>query len=88
MLSGTRKIELRLIAVVVLLAAVSGTAYALPQARVTGQAVPRTADGKPNLQGIWQVRDKVAGDLYRQKALSKEARFPTLPRPLPKNRTT
>src|SRR5262245_50157806 len=28
-----------------------------------GQALPRTADGKPNLQGIWQVHNRAAYDL-------------------------
>src|SRR5262245_30840467 len=28
-----------------------------------GQTVPRAADGKPNLQGIWQVRNRAAYDL-------------------------
>ena len=28
-----------------------------------GQALPRTPDGKPNLQGIWQVRNRAASDL-------------------------
>jgi hypothetical protein len=27
------------------------------------KAIPRTADGKPNLQGIWQVRNRAAYDL-------------------------
>src|SRR5438876_5976330 len=27
------------------------------------KALPRTADGKPNLQGIWQVRNRAAYDL-------------------------
>ena len=34
------------------------------------QQMPRTADGKPNLQGIWQVRGKTSADLK-----SRAARF-------------
>ncbi len=30
---------------------------------VTGVSIPRTADGKPNLQGIWQVRNRASSDL-------------------------
>ena len=29
----------------------------------TGTSLPRTADGKPNLQGIWQVRTRASYDL-------------------------
>jgi hypothetical protein len=30
---------------------------------LSAQTLPRTADGKPNLQGIWQVRNRAAYDL-------------------------
>src|SRR5580765_3128145 len=34
----------------------------------SGTSVPRTADGKPNLQGIWQVRNRAAYDLENREA--------------------
>src|SRR5204863_7453763 len=38
------------------------TAFLLMQAP-PGRTIPLTADGKPNLQGIWQVRNRAAYDL-------------------------
>lgn len=59
----------RLLPLVLLLAAASPTyapslaAQSQPQPRARAGAIPRTADGKPNLQGIWQVRNTAAVDL-------------------------
>src|SRR4051794_13554306 len=33
------------------------------QAAQASRTIPRTADGRPNLQGIWQVRNRAAADL-------------------------
>jgi hypothetical protein len=49
---------------VVLVAALYGPA----QAAVITAAVPRTTDGKPDLQGIWQARGTAADDLQRHGA--------------------
>jgi hypothetical protein len=40
---------------------VPGPTQAAPRSRVA--AIPRAANGKPNLQGIWQVRNTAADDL-------------------------
>ena len=43
----------------------TGTARPAParQAGATARVLPRTADGRPNLQGIWQARSRAAYDL-------------------------
>jgi len=48
---------------VVLFAAWCESASAQQNQRGAANAIPRAADGKPNLQGIWQVRGQAAYDL-------------------------
>src|SRR6185295_19560550 len=74
----TRK-GLRLTLVVVFVALICGSALsAFAQARAGAQTLPRTADGKPNLAGIWQVRDKVADDLLQTKGIVDGGTIPYL----------
>src|SRR6185295_14558238 len=57
MLSWTIRVRCALPSVV-LFASLCGPMSAQP-----ASTLPRTADGKPNLQGIWQVRNRAAYDL-------------------------
>jgi len=44
----------------------SAAALGAPSAQAASGGIPRTADGKPNLQGIWKVSNKAALDLLDQ----------------------
>jgi hypothetical protein len=39
-------------------------------------AIPRTADGKPDLQGIWQVKNKAAADLLSEQGVVEGGQIP------------
>ena len=54
------------------LAAQGATAAA--QSGKSGTPLPRTADGKPNLQGIWQTRNRAAYDLQDHRGQTRDAR--------------
>src|SRR6267154_4212920 len=77
--SGQFRNWLRLTVVAVFVALISGSALsAFAQAPAGAQTLPRTADGKPNLAGIWQVRDKVADDLLQTKGIVEGGAIPYL----------
>ena len=62
-----------------LFAAICGSAAnAFAQARAAVQTLPRTANGKPDFQGIWQVRNKAAGDLLQEKGIVEGGAIPYL----------
>ena len=75
--SGPIKNRLRLAAAVVFFALTCGSALsAFAQVPAGTPTLPRTADGKPNLAGIWQVRDKVADDLLQTKGVVEGGTIP------------
>jgi hypothetical protein len=51
--------------------ATTGAAPAAATSTSTAAAIPRTADGRPNLQGIWQVRNRAAFSLVPSVARDK-----------------
>ena len=54
--------------------------------RGAAPALPRTADGKPNLQGIWQVRSKAAADLLGERGVVEGGEIPYRPEAAAKRR--
>ncbi len=59
------KLKMRLInlGVLAVMALLSVPTLAFAQTRETPTTLPRMADGRPNLQGIWQVRNRASYDL-------------------------
>src|SRR5436190_19658092 len=79
MFSGHANNRLRLTLAIIFFAMICGrAASALPQARAAVQTLPRTADGKPDFQGIWQVRNKAASDLLQEKGIVQGGSIPYL----------
>ncbi len=62
----------RLVCFAFLLGAIStclSAASSAAQRGASAAVLPRTADGKPDLQGIWQVKNKAAADLLGEKGI-------------------
>jgi hypothetical protein len=71
------------------LATLVGSSLLIAQQRATSgaaPAIPRTADGKPNLQGIWQVRNKAAVDLLQERGIVEGGAIPYKPEAAAKRR--
>jgi len=74
-----RRVTLLLVLLCSVLTAFSAQRGAAP-------ALPRTADGKPDLQGIWMVRNKAAADLVAEKGIVEGGEIPYKPDALAKKR--
>jgi len=75
----------RVLLPVVLLCSV-WTAFSASSAQRGAAALPRTADGKPDLQGIWQVRNKAAADLLAETGVVEGGAIPYKPEAAAKRR--
>lgn len=58
---------------------VAGVAQAPRPATPAARTIPRTADGKPDLQGIWKIQNKAAADLLGQQGLVEGGQIPYRP---------
>jgi len=53
-----------------------GLSAAPVQTAPAARAIPRTPEGKPDLQGVWQVRNKAAADLLQEKGVVEGGEIP------------
>jgi hypothetical protein len=76
----------RVLLTIVLLCSVWTDFSASSAQRGAAPALPRTADGKPNLQGIWQVKNKAAADLLGERGVVEGGEIPYRPEAAAKRR--
>jgi hypothetical protein len=76
----------RVLLPIVLLCSVWTAFSASSAQRGAAPALPRTADGKPNLQGVWQVKNKAAADLLGERGVVEGGAIPYRPEAAAKRR--